>query len=84
MADGGVAADAYESDASWYNPAVSTANFIVSVSSPASDARLISASAVRARFGAPAHTYHFKEYTIRVYGYNLLTRLSAATTKGDS
>ena len=84
LAAGGTAPDAYESDASWYNPAVSTANFIVSVSSPVSDAKLINASAVRARFGPPTHTYHFKEYTIRVYGYNLLTRLSPPTTKGDS
>jgi hypothetical protein len=84
VADGGIAPDPYESDASWYNPAVSTANFIVSVSSPASDARLINASAVQAQFGPPAHTYHFKEYTIRVYSYNLLTRLTAPSTKGDS
>ena len=32
VVDGGTAADAYESDSSWYNPKVSTANFIVSVS----------------------------------------------------
>jgi len=84
VADGGVAPDAYESDASWYNPAVSTANFIVSVSSPAWDASLINASEVSARFGLPARTYHFREYTIRVYGYNLLTRLGAPTTNGGS
>jgi hypothetical protein len=84
LAAGGTAPDAYESDASWYNPAVSTANFIVSVSSPASDAKLINASVIGAQFGPPAHTYHFKEYTIRVYGYNLLTRLSPPTTKDGS
>lgn len=84
LAEGGVAPDAYESDSAWYDPAVSTASFIVSVSSPPSDARLISATALGARFGLPSRTYHFREYTIRVYGYNLLTRLSAPTTVGSS
>jgi hypothetical protein len=84
LAEGGASPDAYESDSAWYNPAVSTANFIVSVSSPPSDAKLISASVLRAKFGQPAHTYHFKEYTVRVYGYNLLTRLNAPTLAGGS
>jgi hypothetical protein len=84
LAESGASPDAYESDSAWYNPAVSTANFIVSVSSPPSDAKLISASVLRAKFGQPAHTYHFKEYTVRVYGYNLLTRLNAPTLAGGS
>jgi hypothetical protein len=84
LADGGAAPDAYESDAAWYNPAVSTANFIVSVSSPPSDAKLIKASVLRAQFGQPAHTYHFKEYTVLVYDYNLLTRLKAPTLAGGA
>ncbi len=84
LAERGVAPDAYESDSAWYNPAVSTANFIVSVSSPPSDARLISARVLSARFGQPSRTYHFREYTIRVYGYNLLTRLSTPTTVGSA
>jgi hypothetical protein len=84
LAAGGASPDAYESDAAWYNPAVSTANFIVSVSSPASDVSLIKAGVLSARFGPPTRTYHFKEYTISVYGYNLLTRLGAPTTKGGS
>jgi hypothetical protein len=81
---GGASPDAYESDSAWYNPAVSTANFIVSVSSPASDVSLIKAGVLSAHFGKPARTYHFKEYTVRVYGYNLLTRLSAPTIKAGS
>jgi hypothetical protein len=84
LADGGASPDAYESDSAWYNPAVSTANFIVSVSSPPSDAKLISASVLGAQFGQPAHTYHFKQYTVRVYGYNLLTRLNAPTLVGGA
>jgi len=84
LADGGASPDAYESDSAWYNPAVSTANFIVSVSSPPSDAKLIRASVLRAQFGQPAHTYHFKQYTVLVYGYNLLTRLKAPTLVGGA
>jgi hypothetical protein len=37
---------------------------------------------VRTEFGPPAHTYHFKEYTVMVYGYNLLTRLRLPTLGG--
>jgi hypothetical protein len=84
LAAGGAAPDAYESDATWYNPAVSTANFIVSVSSPASDVSLIKPAVLNATFGPPTRIYHFKEYTVRVYGYNLLTRLGTPTTKGGS
>ena len=82
LAAGGAAPDAYESDAAWYNPAVSTANFIVSVSWPASDVSVIRPGVLSARFGTPTRIYHFKEYTVRVYGYNLLTRLGAPTIKG--
>jgi hypothetical protein len=82
LTDGGTTADAYESDSSWYNPEVSTANFIVSVSSPPSDVPLVKPTVVGARFGAPTHTYHFMEYTITVYDYNLLTRVTMPTTGG--
>jgi len=80
--DGGVSAYPYESDSAWYNPAVSQANFIVSVSSPAADVPLVKPGAVRARFGAPARTYHFDTYTIMVYDYNLLTRLQVPSVGG--
>jgi hypothetical protein len=79
---GGVSADPYESDSSWYNPATSRANFIVSVSSPASDVPLVEPNVVLARFGQPAHVYHFEEYTIMVYNYNLLTRLERPDVGG--
>jgi hypothetical protein len=82
LTDGGASADAYESDSSWYNPATSTANFIVSVSSPPQDVSLIKAGVLRVQFGQPAVTCHFREYTIRVYGYNLLTRLNVPTAGG--
>jgi hypothetical protein len=37
---------------------------------------------IAAQFGPPAHTYQFKEYTIRVYDYNLLTRLQIPAIGG--
>jgi hypothetical protein len=79
---GGAAANPYESDAAWYNPAVSRANFVVTVSAPPSDAALVTPDEVRAQFGPPARTYHFEEYTVMVYDYNLLTRLQVPSVGG--
>jgi hypothetical protein len=79
---GGATADPYESDSSWYNPAVSQANFIVSVSWPPADVSLINPNVIRAQFGPPVRTYHFKEYTIMVYGYNLLALLNVPAVGG--
>ena len=81
---GGASANPYESDSAWYNPAVSRANFVVTVSSPPSDAALVTPDEVHARFGPPARTYHFKEYTVMVYDYNLLTRLHVPSLGGFS
>jgi hypothetical protein len=82
LAQGGAAAFPYESDSSWYNPAKSRANFIISVSWPPPDVPVIKPRVVRARFGPPARTYHFREYTIMVYDYNLLTRVKVPTVGG--
>jgi hypothetical protein len=79
---GGASANPYESDSAWYDPAVSRANFVVTVSSPASDASLVTPDEVYARFGPPARTYRFKEYTVMVYNYNLLTRLHVPSLGG--
>jgi hypothetical protein len=79
---GGTLAQPYESDSSWYNPAVSRANFIVTVSWPPADVPVIKPAAVRARFGLPARTFHFREYTIMVYDYNLLTRVTVSPLGG--
>ena len=79
---GGASANPYESDSAWYNPAVSRANFVVMVSAPPSDAALVTPDDVRAQFGPPARTYHFEEYTVMVYDYNLLTRLQVPSLGG--
>ncbi len=81
---GGASANPYESDSAWYNPAVSRANFVVTVSSPPSDASLVTPGEVHARFGPPARTYHFKQYTVMVYDYNLLTWLHIPSLGGFS
>jgi hypothetical protein len=79
---GGASANPYESDSAWYDPAVSRANFAVTVSAPPSDASLVTPAQVHAQFGPPARTYHFKEYTVMVYDYNLLTRLQVPSLGG--
>jgi hypothetical protein len=61
---------------------VSRANFVVTVSAPPSDASLVTPGQVYVQFGPPARTYHFKEYTIMVYDYNLLTRLQVPSLGG--
>lgn len=81
---GGASANPYESDSAWFNPAVSQANFVVTVSSPPSDASLVKPDEVRAQFGPPARTYHFRQYTVMVYDYNLLTRLGIPSLGGFS
>jgi hypothetical protein len=66
---------AYESKASWYDPRLNYANFVVVNSA---DSRGISAIPFRdilALAGAPAHTYHYKTFTIMVWNHNLLADL---------
>jgi hypothetical protein len=75
---GGTTAEEYESNATWYNPAISQVNFIVSYSR-STDASPVRPSVVQARYGTPAHVYHFEDYTIMVYDYNLLTRVTVPT-----
>ncbi len=75
LANGGTYAYPWESKATWYDPAVSSANFVVSVSAPESSATYSRPSVVRAWYGRPAHTYRFHQYTIMVYNYNLLSRV---------
>ena len=71
----GTTAQPYESSAEWFNPAKYQANFIVSYSA-STDPSPVKPSVVRAWYGPPAHVYHFEDYTIMVYDYNLLTRVT--------
>jgi hypothetical protein len=70
-----VAPNVWEEKASWYNPQVYTANFVVTVSSPPSQAWEVAPFEARDTFGRPARTYHFGRYTILVWRTNLLSRL---------
>ena len=69
---------AYESEASWYDPRLSYANFVVINSADAQPGRhgvIIPPRDILALAGPPAHTYHYKTYTIWVWNHNLLADL---------
>ena len=71
----GTTAQPYESSAAWFNPVKYQANFIV-VNSASTDPSPVKQSVAEAWYGTPAHVYHFEDYTIMVYDYNLLTRVT--------
>jgi len=75
VSGGGTAANAWESDATWYNAADSAANFVVVAPAPPSAAITPPLAAVRAFYGRPARTYRFQQYTVLVYDYNVLRQL---------
>jgi hypothetical protein len=75
LAHGGTYGYPWESKAVWYDPAVSSANFVVAVTEPASSAAYSRPSVVRRWYGRPVRTYQFGQYTIMVYNYNLLLRV---------
>jgi hypothetical protein len=75
LANGGTYGYPWESKAAWYNPADSSANFVVSVSEPSSSAAYSRPNVVRRWYGRPVRTYRFGQYTIMVYNYNLLFRV---------
>jgi hypothetical protein len=68
---------AYESEASWYDPRLSYANFIVINSADGSHVSVIPPGDILALAGPPAHTYHYKTFTIMVWNHNLLADLGS-------
>jgi hypothetical protein len=71
---------AYESKASWYDPRLDYANFVVINSADAKPGRngiIIQPRDILALAGRPAHTYHYKTFTIWVWNRNLLARLGS-------
>jgi hypothetical protein len=74
--NGGAAADAYQSKASWYDPALNSANFVVTAA-PQGSHTTVPYDDVVGTFGPPARTYHFGDYTIVVWDKNLLIDLRA-------
>jgi hypothetical protein len=71
----GVVPYRWESKSSWYDPAKNRANFVAFVAVPPGNERYLPFSQVIWTFGRPAHEYHFGEYTVLVWNYNLLTRM---------
>jgi hypothetical protein len=65
----------YESEASWYDPRLSYANFVVMNSADGSGTSLIPRNDIIGLAGPPAHTYHYKTFTIMVWNHNLLADL---------
>jgi hypothetical protein len=72
----------WESRYVWYDPAVSDANFVVMVSSPASEQFFARPSVILRDFGKPAQTYHFEQYIIMVWNRNLLTSMVPVNPAG--
>jgi hypothetical protein len=66
---------AYESEASWYDPRLSYANFIVTNSADGGGISVIPGRDIISLAGPPAHTYHYKTFTIMVWNHNLLADL---------
>jgi hypothetical protein len=72
---------AYQSDASWYDPKLHYANFVVNTGADQPPAVIPSRDLSRA-FGRPAKIYHDGPYTILVWNKNLLADLGRPAKKG--
>jgi len=72
---GRLTAGAYETNAGWYDPDRSTANFVVLSPGVPGYPGFSSEQAVLATFGQPARTYHVGSYTVLVWNRNLLPEL---------
>ncbi len=68
---------AFESEASWYDPRLNYANFIVTNSVDNKAASPIPYRDILALAGPPVHTYHYKTFTIMVWNHNLLADLGS-------
>jgi hypothetical protein len=62
----GAVAHDYESEASWYDPRLSYAKFIVTDSAGSTSPSPIPRADILALAGPPAHTYQYKAFTIMV------------------
>jgi hypothetical protein len=66
---------AFESEASWYDPKLSYANFVVTNSADSGGVSLIPRADIIAFAGPPAHTYQYRTFIIMVWNHNLLANL---------
>jgi hypothetical protein len=72
---------AYQSDASWYDPQLHYANFVVNTGADQPPA-IIPSGDLRNAFGRPAKVYHDGPYTILVWNKNLLADLGRPPREG--
>jgi len=72
---------AYQSDASWYDPQLHYANFVVNTGADQPRA-IIPPRDLRNAFGPPAKVYHDGPYTILVWHKNLLADLGRPPREG--
>ena len=72
---------AYQSEASWYDPRLHYANFVVNTGADQPQA-IIPARDLASAFGPPAKVYHDGPYTILVWNKNLLAHLGGPPKKG--
>jgi hypothetical protein len=72
---------AYQSEASWYDPGLHYANFVVNTGADQPPA-VIPSGDLRQAFGRPAKIYHDGPYTILVWNKNLLADLGRPAKKG--
>ena len=76
---------AYESKASWYDPRLNDANFVVTNTADSRKASLIPLRDILALAGPPARTYRYKTFTVMVWNHNLLGDLGTppSSTPGN-
>jgi hypothetical protein len=72
---------AYQSEASWYDPQLHYANFVVNTGADQPQAIIPSGDLLKA-FGRPAKVYQYGPYTIMVWNKNLLADLGRPGKKG--
>ncbi len=72
---------AYQSDASWYDPQLHYANFVVNTGADQPQA-IIPSGDLRRAFGRPVRVYHDGPYTILVWNKNLLADLGRPPREG--
>jgi len=59
----------------WYQPAAHRADFVVTSAAPGTAAWHTLVNSARNTFGAPVRTYSYRQYTVLIWGGNLLRRL---------
>jgi hypothetical protein len=72
----GLAPYPWESDMTAFNPRTSDADFLVATAPGSFAGGTVTVAEAIAKFGKPARTYHFEQYTILVWRKNLLSELT--------